>query len=387
MADDLKSLLPPMKRMKKNNTIHNAKPVLDSQTCNQVLKVLKSGQLTQGKMVEKLEDRFSQFCNARYCAVVNSGTAALHSALYAIGIKHGDEVITSPLTFIASANAILMAGGKPVFADIDGKTFNLEPKKIENKITAKTKAIIPVHLYGLTCDMDEINSLARKYKLKVIEDACQAHGAEYKGKKVGSLSDIAVFSFYATKNMTTGEGGCVVSNNLNYIEKIKMFRHHGQSLQKRYYYKDLGYNYRLTDILAVIGIEQLKKLKQNIEKRQSNAQFYNSFLSKIAGIQTPFVPKNHIHVYHQYTIKVNQKVYGNSRDELINELKKNGVFAGIYYPHPIHTAPHIKVFGYKVGDYPIAEKISQVILSLPVHPSVKQYEIKKIANIIEKFRC
>ena len=285
--------------------IYTAKPYIDDKICDEVVAVLQSGNIAQGRKVKEFEESISKLCKTKYGVAVNSGTAALHSALFAAGIKAGDEVITTPFTFIATANAILMVGAKPVFADINPKTFNIDPWDIEKKITPKTKAIIPVHLYGLVADMENITKIAVKHNLIVIEDACQAHGATYNGIPTGGLGDMGAFSFYATKNITTAEGGMVVSNNENYIEKIKSFRHHGQSPNQKYNYKDFGYNYRMTDIHAVIGITQFNILSLFNSRRFDNAKLYNEGLAKIDGIEVPFVPDGYGHVYHQYTIKVN----------------------------------------------------------------------------------
>ena len=362
--------------------IYTAKPYVNDETCNNVVAMLKSGNIAQGEKVNEFEEVFSRYCNTKYGAAVNSGTAALHAAFFAVGIQAGDEVITTPFTFIATANSILMLGAKPVFADIIPETFNLDPDDLERKITSKTKAVIPVHLFGLIADMKKINDIAKSNNLYVIEDACQAHGATYDGKTAGSLGDMGTFSFYATKNITTAEGGMVVSNNKEYIDIIKSFRHHGQSPAQVYDYLRFGYNYRMTDIQATIGLGQMKEISLLNQRRLENATIYNEELHKLRGISIPFVPDGFKHVYHQYTIKVNKEVSGFTRDELAGELKRHDIFPGVFYPKPLHLLKNFEKYGYKKNDLPVSEKICEQVLSLPVHPFVPKYDIYRIVEII-----
>jgi len=314
---------------------------------------------------------------------VNSGTAALHTALYACGIKKGDEVITAPFTFVATANSILMQEAKPVFVDISSDTFNIDPAKIEEKISKKTKAILPVDLYGHIYDVEAVNKIAGKYHLRIIEDACQAHGAEYKGRKAGTLGDIGCFSFYATKNITTGEGGMLVTNNRKYAELSKKLRHHGQSSKTRYRYLGLGFNYRLTDIAAAIGIEQLKKIDNLNKRRINNARILNEGLKNIEGLILPTVKNNYKHVFHQYTIRVTDN-FKISRDKLAKYLKSRGIENAVFYPTPLHLYPHFRKLGYKKGDFPVSEKIGKEVLSLPTHSLVSEKDIKFIIRTIKK---
>ncbi|MGA2406151.1 MAG: DegT/DnrJ/EryC1/StrS family aminotransferase [Bacteroidales bacterium] len=362
-----------------------AKPYINDKICNDVLSVLKSGNIVQGPKVKQLEEEFSKFSQVKYCAAVNSGTAALHAALYAIGIGPGDEVITTPFTFVATANSILMVGARPVFADVDERTFNIDPEDIERKITSKTKAIIPVHLFGQPAEMDKISDLAKHYNLKIVEDACQAHGAEFNNKRVGGLGDIAAFSLYATKNMMAGEGGLVTSNNKESIERVKSYRHHGQSLNEGYNYISFGYNYRMTDINAVIAINQLEKLEEFNIIRNRNALLYMKALKDINGIAIPFKSENCSHVYHQYTIKIDENQFGHSRNDLINELNRNDIFPGIFYPRPLHLFPTFETFGYKENDFPISERLSRLVLSLPVHPGISENDVQKVIDVISQF--
>ncbi len=347
-----------------------------------ILKVLDSGMIAQGPKVVEFEEKFAAFCGVRNGVAVSSGTAALHCALYAINLKPGDEVITVPFTFVATANCILMSGGKIVFTDIDEETFNISPEQIKNKITKKTKAIIAVDLYGQTYDYDAVKKIAKENGLFLIEDASQAVGAEDKGRKAGTLGDIGCFSFYATKNLMTGEGGMVVTNKKEYADRVRMFRHHGQTEDKRYEYLDLGYNYRMTDFVAALGIEQLKKIKKLNILRRKNAQYFMQNLKGIKGLILPKVKKGKRHVFHQFTIRVTPD-FKMTRDEFASYLKEKGIFCGIYYPKPLHLHAHFQRLGYKKGDFPVSERMSDEVLSLPVHPYLTQSELKYIVKVIK----
>lgn len=352
-----------------------AKPIIGNEEVEAVVEVLHSGRLAQGRKVEEFEEAFAAYIGTKYAVAVNSGTAALHLALLANGIGEGDEVITTPFSFIVTGNAVLFTGAKPVFVDIDEKTFNLDPDKIEEKITPQTKAILPVHLYGQPCAMDKIMDIAAKYNLAVIEDACQAHGAEYKDQKVGSFG-LGCFSFYPTKNMITGEGGMVTTNNKEIAEKLKVLRNHGQ--KERYFHEMLGYNLRMTDLAAAIGLCQLNKLDDFNNKRRLNAQKLTWGLQNIKGIITPYVMPEVKHVFHQYTIRVTEES-GFSRDVLREELTRLGINTEIYYPLPIHRQPFYRQQGH--DEYlRRAEKTSREVLSLPVHPSVGEMEIQEILD-------
>jgi len=360
-----------------------AKPFLGDEEIRAVSDVLKSGFIAQGPKIEKFEELFAKLCGTKYAVAVNSGTAALHTALKAAGIGSGDEVITTPFTFIATANTILMQGAKPVFADIDGETFNIDPKKIKQNITKRTKAIVTVDLFGHLCDYDEIKEIAERNKLIVIEDACQAINAEYNRKKAGAFGDIAAFSFYATKNITCGEGGAITTGNTEFADESKLLRQHGRSTMQEYDYVGLGYNYRMTDISAAILLEQLKKLDFITKKRIENAAYLSNELGKIKGIKVPVVKKGHKHVFHQYTIKIKDS-FRLKRDELIKNLDKKGIGCGIYYSKPLHLCRHIKRLGYKNGDFPVAEESSEQVVSLPVHPHLTKEDLNNIINAFKE---
>jgi perosamine synthetase len=358
-----------------------SQPEISAEEIKAVNEVLQSGILAQGPRVAQLEEDFAKFCGTKYAVAVSSGTAALHAALHAAGVGKGDEVITTPYSFIATVNTILMVGAKPIFVDINPITFNLDETKIKKVITDKTKAILPVHLYGQNVEYSTINDIAKKYNLKVIEDACQAIGAEYNGKKAGNLGDLGCFSLYATKNIMSGEGGIVTTNNEEYVSRIKSFRQHGMSAQ--YVYEELGYNYRMTDLQAAIAIEQLKKVSKFTAKRQENAKLLSKGLSDITGLTIPKVAKDRNHVFHQYVIRINDE-FAMSRDKLVEFLRSRDIGAGVYYPNGLHTCPHITKFGYKLGDFPETERAAKEVIALPVHPALTGEDIQQIVKVIRE---
>src|SRR3989338_6235761 len=360
-----------------------AKPFLDDNEIKAVSEVLKSGIIAQGPKVRELEEKFAKFCGTKYAIAVNSGTAALHTSLYVAGIEQGDVVITTPFTFIATANTILMQQAKPVFVDVDEDTFNIDAEKIGENVNEKTKAIVTVDLYGNLCNYDKIGKIAKKNGLIIIEDACQAVNAEQNGKKAGSFGNISAFSFYGTKNITCGEGGMIATNNKEYADNAKLFRQHGRSKITSYEYEGLGYNYRTTDISAAILLGQLKKIDEITKKRIENAEYLSKNLGKIKGVKVPDVKKDGSNVFHQYTIRVLEDFKLN-RDELNEYLNKKGIGTGIYYPKPLHLLPHLKKFGYKEGDFPIAEKLSNEVISLPVHPHLAKEQLDYIIKVFNE---
>jgi dTDP-4-amino-4,6-dideoxygalactose transaminase len=339
-----------------------------------VLEVLDSGMLAQGPKVEALETGFADYCGVEYGVATSSGTTALHLALLAHAIGQGDEVITSPFTFISSANSILFVGAKPVFVDVDLQTFNIDPAQIEGAITPRTKAIMPVHLFGLTADMVRILEIAKAHDLAIIEDACQAHGAEQLGRRAGSFGT-GCFSFYPTKNMTTAEGGMVTSDNEQIAEACRIARQHG--MRRRYYHDAMGYNFRMTDVHAAIGLGQLQRLEGFNEARISNAGFLSEHLE---GVVTPVVPEGYRHVFHQYTIRVP----GGRRDVLRESLAREGIGTGVYYPVPVHRQRVYTERGYGES-YPQAERAAQEVLSLPVHPALSQVDLDAIVAGVNRF--
>lgn len=352
--------------------INIANPMLGEEEKAAVMEVLDSGMLVQGAKVEEFEKSFAEYIGTEHAVATSSGTTALHLALLAMGIGPGDEVVTTPFSFIATANAILYCGAKPVFADIDSKTFNINPDRIKEKITSRTKAIIPVHLYGHPADMGPIMETAEKQGLKVLEDAAQAHGAEYKGSRVGSIGHCTAFSFYATKNMITGEGGMITTNSDKFANALRELRNHGQT--KTYEHENIGFNLRMTNINAAIGLVQLKKLDKLNEKRSENAQFLTKKLKNY--VETPFVSSDVRHAFHQYTVKTE------NRDAILQKLNQDGIGARVYYPKPIHKQPFYVKLGYK--DFlPVSEEMAKKVLSLPVHPGLSQKDLSLIDNSIK----
>lgn len=340
--------------------------------------VLQNTHFILGENVEAFEKEFANYCGVKYGVGVASGSDALTLCLKALGVNKGDEVITVPNTFIATVDAISRNGAKPVFVDVDPETCNINVTKIEEKITEKTKAIIPVHLYGQPADMDAIIKIAKKYDLKIIEDACQAHGAEYKGKKVGSLGDIGCFSFYPAKNLGAyGDGGMVVTNNEEIAERIGMLRNYGQS--KKYYHDFMGYNSRLDEVQAAVLRVKLRYLDEWNNRRREHAKLYNELLENDSGIETPIEKEFVKHVYHLYVVRCE------NGDELQQYLSSKGVSTGIHYPIPVHLQRAYQHIGYKQGDFLITEKYAKEILSLPMFPELLNDEIKYVINCIKKF--
>ncbi|MDD5502686.1 MAG: DegT/DnrJ/EryC1/StrS family aminotransferase [Candidatus Thermoplasmatota archaeon] len=351
-----------------------AKPQIGDEEKKAVMEVLNSGIIASGPKVKEFEKTFAQFVGTKHAIATSNGTTALHAALFCAGIEPGDEVITTPFTFIATANAILFCGAKPVFADIDLKTFNIDPASVRRKITKKTKAILPVHLYGQSAAIEEIMAIAKEHDLKVIEDCAQSHGAMFGGKKVGSFGDAGCFSFYPTKNMTTSEGGMITTNDDALAEKIRIFINQG--MKERYVHIMIGHNFRMTDIGAAIGIEQFKKLEGFTAKRQANAKKLNEMLAG-SGVVTPYVAPGCNHVYHQYTIQTE------NREALMNFLHDKGIGYGIYYPKALHQYEHLAKYGNK--RLKNAEKAALVSLSLPVHPALSDADVVAVATAIKEF--
>jgi perosamine synthetase len=348
-----------------------AQPIIGEEEKQAVLAVLESGALAQGAVVEQFERAFAEYCGVRHAIATSNGTTALHVALLAHGIGAGDEVITSPFTFIASANSILHAGGKPVFVDIEPDTYNINPELIEAAITPRTKAIIPVHLFGNPADMRAIMEIAARHGLAVIEDAAQAHGAEVSGQRVGSFGT-GCFSFYPTKNMTTGEGGIITTDDDAIANQARLLRAHGAP--ERYKHTILGYNFRMTDIHAAIGLAQMAKIDDWTAQRRQNATLLTELLGN--AVITPVSRSWANPVYHQYTIRIE-----GGRGNVPERLAAAGVGYGIHYSIPIHQQPLYVDMGY-TDSLPESERASQKVLSLPVHPAVAPADVQFIASSI-----
>jgi len=342
-----------------------------------VRETLASGAYILGPALVNFEKSFAEYNEVKYAFGVASGTDALLLALRAADIKPGDEVITTAFTFFATAEVIAILGAKPVFADIKLDNYNIDPEDIARKITPRTKAIMPVHLFGLPCNMDPILKLAKEHNLVVIEDCAQAVGSQYKGKKAGSFGDFGCFSFFPTKNLgCCGDGGAIITNREEMAEKIRMLRVHGS--KKKYYHEFLGYNSRLDTIQAAILEVKLKHLDEWIESRRSIANFYNSSLRDIV-IQVPEEQIDTFHVYHQYTLRVE------NRDKLVEHLKMKGIGTAIYYPLPLHLQPALKHLGYKPQTLPNTERACEEVISLPIFPELERREMEEVVNAIREF--
>lgn len=341
-----------------------------------VLKVLDSTQFILGQEVVALEQEFAAYCNADYGIALNTGTSALHLALLAAGIGAGDEVITTPFTFVATVAAICYTGATPVFVDIDPISYTIDVTQIEQAITEKTKAILPVHLYGQPADMQPIVEIARRHGLTVIEDAAQAHRAEYKGQRVGSIGDIGCFSFYPGKNLGAyGEGGGIVTSNPEYARKIKMLRDWGQ--EKRYHHVIKGYNYRMDGIQGAILRIKLRYLDRWTEARRTHAAQYDELLAD-SGVKTPTVMPYSHHVYHIYAVRTNQ------RETLQQKLNAQEIQTGIHYPIPVHLQTGYSDLGYKLGDFPNSESVAEEVLSLPMYAELSSQQIEIVSNAVKE---
>lgn len=349
--------------------LRNQYRVLKSEIDEAIQDVLAAGEYILGPQVRRLEEEVAGYCGVKYGVGVASGTDALFLSLVACGIGEGDEVITTPFTFFATAGAISRSGATPVFVDIDPSTYNIDPKKIEARITGRTKAVIPVHIFGQMADMDEILNLSRKYNLAVIEDACQAMGSENRGRKAGSLGITGCFSFFPTKNLGCyGDGGMVVTGDEKIAAKIKSLRAHGSS--KKFFHDTVGYNSRLDEIQAAILLVKLKHFEEWLDKRVALAELYSRLLKGIVDI--PYIASGNKHTYHLYMIRTLQ------REPIKKYLEKNGVSSGVYYPLPLHLQAAYKSLGYKKGDLPVAEKASEELLAIPLHPELAFSETKRI---------
>lgn len=349
------------------------RPVLGREELRAVAQVLRSGQLSQGPRVEEFEAAFAAMCGVRQAVAVNSGTAALMLALLAHGIGPGDEVITSPLTFIATANAVLMTGARPVFVDVREEDFNIDPGLIPARITPRTRALLPVHLYGHPCDMDRITAIAQRHSLAIIEDACQAHGAEWRGRRVGSFGT-GCFSFYPTKNMTTGEGGMVTTDDPRLADRLRLLRSHGASAP--YHHVELGYNFRMTELMAAIGLVQLLRLRAFTLKRRMHAAYYTRHLRAVIP---PQEGAQALHVYHQYTVRAPQ-----GRDALQARLAEEGIATAVYYRTPLHLQPlYRERLAYR-DSLPVAERLAGEVLSLPVWPGLRANERRRVTEAVSR---
>lgn len=358
-------------------------PKIGEEEIQAVEKVMRSGMLTSGlgagAAVTEFERGFAEMANAKHAIAVNTGTAALHAAIMAVGVKHGDEVILPSFTFVATAEAVALAGGKPVFADIDPQTYNLAPSAVEKALTPKTKAILPVDLYGYSADMKPLREIADKHGVALVEDAAQAHGLTYAGKPAGAFSDIACWSMYASKNIMTGEGGVATTNDDKLEETLRMVRTHGENKVK-YTSIILGTNYRMSEMQAAIGNVQLKRLPDFVAKRRRNAQLLTSILEKNSKLVLPTESKDRLHSWYLYTARIKDATE-EQRNKLMAELKKAGIGAEAYYTNPVHQMPFFReTYGAKT--LPETEKAAKQVLSLPIHPGVSEEQVEFIGKTV-----
>ncbi|WP_336023423.1 DegT/DnrJ/EryC1/StrS family aminotransferase [Halobellus salinisoli] len=351
-----------------------ADPELGDTELANVKSVIESGMLADGPEVRDFEVAFADYCDVGHGVATSNGTTALHTALEAVGVEPGDRVITTPFSFVATANAIRIAGGDPVFADIDPETFNLDPDRVEAMLEAldgDVEAMVVVHLYGLSAPMGRLRSIADKYDVAVIEDAAQAHGASYRGDPVGSLGDVACFSFYPTKNMTTGEGGMIVTDDEAIARRAASFINHGRE-SDGYRHVSVGHNFRMTSVAAAMGRAQLDRLPEFVERRRENASRLDDLLADTDAV-TPAVPDGYEHAYHQYTIRV-----GN-RADVAEQLDERGIGTGVYYPRCIHNQPAYDIYDAQV---PNAERVTDQVLSLPVHPALEDKDVSRVGTVL-----
>ncbi|MFA5933004.1 MAG: aminotransferase class I/II-fold pyridoxal phosphate-dependent enzyme [Microgenomates group bacterium] len=371
-----------------NDKIQIAKPFIDETDKRAVMDVLESGWLSLGPKYKEFETNIASYTSATYACAVSSGTSGLHLAVIALGLKAGDEVITTPFSFVASSNCLIYEGVKPVFVDIEEETFNLDPDKIEAAITKRTKAILVVHIFGQSARMDKILKIAKKYKLKVIEDSCESLGARFQDKMTGTFGDIGVYSFYPNKQMTTGEGAVIVTNSKKLYELCDSLRNQGRGLRESKKGKDwdwlmserVGYNYRMDEMSAALGVTQLQKIDWMIGERRKIVDLYKKYLGEMESIMVPIIGKNRTHTWFVYVIRV----LNNKRDKLMSDLSASGIQVRPYLP-AIHLQSFMKkMFGFKKGDFPVTENISSQTLALPFYIGLAEDDIKYIANKIRE---
>lgn len=357
--------------------IHLSKVYIDDEIRQAVLKALDNGKYILGENVKKFEENFAKFCGTKYAVGVSSGTSAIFLTLLSLGIKKGDEVIVPSFTALPTVSPILHVGATPVFVDIDLETYTIDPKKVEGKITGRTKCILPVHLYGHPADLDPLGELASKNSLISLEDCCQAHGAKYKAKTVGGIGDVGCFSFYPSKNLTVcGDGGMVVTNNEELANKVRMLRDHGR--KEKYLHELLGFNLRFNEIQAAIGLRQLEKLHWFNEKRREHAKIYSEML-KGSSLVLPVEKEWAYHVYHMYVVRTEK------RDQLADWLNERDIQTGIHYPTPVHLQPAVKNIIPPPPDLGLTEKCANQVLSLPMHPQQTRDELEYVVQAINDF--
>lgn len=361
-------------------------PFLSGKELEYVTDCLKSNWISsRGKYIQEFEQSFARYCGCQYGVSTTNGTTALHLALVSLGIEAGDEVIMPTFTMIATAFAVAYTGAKPVLVDAEAKTWNTDASQIEARITPRTKVIMPVHIYGHPCDMDPIMKIARKHHLRVIEDAAEAHGAEYKGRKVGGIGDVNCFSFYANKIITTGEGGMVVTDNADIAERARALKDLAHSRDKRFLHTDIGFNYRMTNLQAAIGLAQFERIEELVDRRRAHAHLYNSLLKDVEGVRLPPEKRWAKNVYWMYGILIEDS-FGATRDELMERLKDRGIETRAFFI-PVHQQPAFVKMGLFRGEgYPVAEVLSREGLYLPSGSGLTEEQIQEVCGAIREIR-
>lgn len=357
-----------------------AKPMITDDEKRRVMEVLDSGRLVAGAKVKEFEHSFADYLGAGSAVATSSGTTALQVTLEALGIGAGDTVITTPFTFVATSNAIIHAGARPLFVDVDPHTYNLDPQAVEDAFKReKARAILCVHLYGLPADLGALREIARRHSALLIEDSAQAHGARYDDRKVGTFGDAAIFSFYPSKNITTGEGGMIITTDAQVEHRARVLVNVGQDGAGEYVYEVIGYNYRMTDLSAALGLGQLEHLDEYNARRRANAARLTEGLGRSRWLMTPVEPRECFHVYNQYTIRVPQ-----SRDRLVKYLNDQGIGTRVYYPSLVPNSPAYRRLGF-AGRFPAAETLAREVLSLPVHPALAEGDLERIIEAVVHF--
>ncbi len=375
--------LPVLKRTERRFSIRRiqiAEVRLDRREFEAVERVLKSGRLRAGPIAEDFEARFARAVGSRFAAAVSSGTAALYIA-YRVLLRPGDEVVVPDFTFAATASMVVAAGGVPVFADVDPETFTLDPLDVARRITPRTRALVPVHLFGNPADVARLTRLARRHRLRLVWDAAQAHGARFRGRDVGSFPDIVCYSFYPSKNMTTAEGGMLTASDPALAREFRLLRSHGE--ESPYRHIRVGFNFRMTDVAAALGRAQLAKLPAAVRRRQRNASILARSLAGIPGVRVPRVAKGVAHAFNLFTLRLDPKILGISREEFRKALAQRGIETGIYYPLPLHQQPIFRRYAGD-GDFPVSSRIAQTVLSLPVHPGLNEQDLRRITRAVRE---
>lgn len=359
-----------------------SKPFFDQREIDAVTAVMRSGAIAQGKQCQLFEEAVAAYCGSRYAVATSSGTTAIQLAAQALGCTHASRFITTPFTFVGTINPLLSYGAEPVFVDISEHDCGIDVDQVVSQMSSGIDLIVPVDLFGQVCRMDTIIDVAAQFQIPVLEDACQAFGATYQNKKAGSFGDIGAFSFYATKTITTAEGGMIVTNNKEYADRIREYRNHNQKDTGSYEYQGVGGNYRMTDIAAAIGLVQLGKIDTILARRRENAQIYMRELAGIAGICLPKTNQHGVHSYNLFCLRITSE-HRIGRDALVKALQEHDVEARVYYPKALHEYAFMSHYGYKKGDFPVAEKAASEMISIPVHPSLTDQQILQIAQLIQ----